>query len=87
MLGGLARGSAMKIDAREAEPVATAMVVLLTYWLSFEYVRDPRRAREPESAGAALTRGAWHVLRLLMPYLAPAERIHLHGLAAPYRQS
>jgi len=87
VLGGLARGSAMKIDAREAEPVATAMVVVLTYWLSFEYVRNPRKALEPESAGAALARGAYHVLSLLMPYLAPAERDHLHGLVAPYRQS
>ena len=87
VLGGLARGSAMKIDAREAEPVATAMVVVLTYWLSYEYVRDPRKALEPESAGAALARGAYHVLSLLMPYLEPAERDHLHGLVAPYRQS
>ena len=45
------------------------MVVVLTYWLSYEYVRDPRRALEPESAGAALLRGAFHVLSLLMPYL------------------
>ena len=87
VLGGLARGSGMKIDAREAEPVATAMVVVLTYWLSYEYVRNPRKALEPESAGAALARGAYHVLSLLMPYLAPAERDHLHGLVAPYRQS
>ena len=87
VLGGLARGSAVKIDAREAEPVATAMVVVLTYWLSYEYVRDPRKALEPESAGAALARGAYHVLSLLMPYLQPAERDHLHGLVAPYRQS
>jgi len=87
VLGGLARGSAVKIDAREAEPVATAMVVVLTYWLSYEYVRDPRKALEPESAGAALARGAYHVLSLLMPYLEPAARDHLHELVAPYRQS
>ena len=87
VLGGLARGSAMRIDAREAEPVATAMVVVLTYWLSYEYVRDPRRALEPESAGAALARGAYHVLSLLMPYLDAAAREHLHSLVAPYRQT
>ena len=86
VLGGLHRGSSMKIDAREAEPVATAMVVVLTYWLSYEYVRDPRKALEPESAGAALARGAYHVLSLLMPYLQAAERDHLHSLVAPYRQ-
>ena len=87
LLGGLARGQAVKIDAAQAEPVATAMVVVLTYWLSYEYVRDPRHALEPESAGAALARGAYHVLSLLMPYLDAGEREHLHGLVAPYRRN
>ena len=85
VLGGLSRGAAIKIDAREAEPVATAMVVVLTYWLSYEYVRDPRRALEPETSGPALARGAYHVLSLLMPYIEPAAREHLHKLVAPYR--
>ena len=87
VLDGLTRGHAASIDAREAETVATAMVVVLTYWLSYEYVRDPRRALEPESAGAALARGAYHVLGLLMPYLDPASREHLHTLASPYRKT
>ena len=85
VLAGLSRTSAINIDAREAEPVATAMVVVLTYWLSYEYVRDPRKALEPETAGAALARGAHHVLSLLMPSLDPAARLHLHSLVAPYR--
>jgi AcrR family transcriptional regulator len=84
VLGGLARGSAMQIDAREAEPVATAMVVVLTYWLSYEYVREPRKALEPESAGASMMRGAFHVLSLLMPYLEPAQKEHLLGLVGKY---
>jgi AcrR family transcriptional regulator len=87
VLGGLARGSAVKIDAAQAEPVATAMVVVLTYWLSYEYVRDPRKALEPDTAGPALARGAYHVLSLLMPYLDPASREHLHSLVAPYRKT
>jgi len=85
VLDGLSRGSAVRIDSREAEPVATSMVVVLTYWLSYEYVRDPRKALEPESAGIALARGAHHVLSLLMPYLEPEAREHLHRLAGPYR--
>jgi AcrR family transcriptional regulator len=85
VLAGLSRGNAMRIDSREAEPVAAAMVVVLTYWLSYEYVRDPRRALEPESAGAALMRGAYHVLSLLMPYLRADSREHLHTLAGSYR--
>ena len=84
LLAGLGLGGAVKLDAREAAPVATAMVVVLTYWLSYEYVRDPRRALEPESAGAALARGAYHSLSLLLPYLDAGSRAHLHMLVGPY---
>ena len=86
VLAGLARGGAMKIEPRDMEPVATAMVVVLTYWLSYEYVRDPRRALEPEAASAALLRGAFHVLSQLLPYLEPGQREHLHALVANYRK-
>jgi AcrR family transcriptional regulator len=86
VLAGLNRGGAMKIEPRDMEPVATAMVVVLTYWLSYEYVRDPRRALEPDSAGAALLRGAFHVLGQLLPYLEPGQREHLHALVANYRK-
>ena len=84
VLDGLSRGNTMTIELRDMEPVATAMVVVLTYWLSFEYVRDPRRALEPESASPALMRGAFHVLSLLLPYLQAEEREHLHALAGNY---
>ncbi len=87
VLDGLSRHQAVRIDAREAEPVATAMVVVLTYWLSYEYVRDPRKALEPESAGAALMRGAYHVLSLLMPYLEASQKQHLLGLVGNYRKN
>ncbi len=84
VLDGLARSDAVHIERRDAQPVATAMVVVLTYWLSFEYVRDPRRALEPETAGKAMLRGAHHVLCLLQPYLDPAAREHLNALAGTY---
>ena len=84
MLDGMSRTGAVNIDSRELEPTADSMVVVLTYWLSFEYVRDPRRALEPEGAQAALLRGAHHVLHLLVPYLEPAQRSHLLQLAGAY---
>jgi AcrR family transcriptional regulator len=87
VLAGLTRGQAVRIDSREADPMAAAMVVVLTYWLSYEYVRDPRKALEPESAGAALARGAYHVLGLLMPYLDAQAREHLQRLAGAYRST
>jgi predicted kinase len=60
------------------------MVVVLTYWLSFEYVRDPRHALEPENAQQALMRGAYHVLNLLAPYLQAEQRQHLLTLTSAY---
>ncbi|MBP6902305.1 MAG: TetR/AcrR family transcriptional regulator [Burkholderiaceae bacterium] len=85
VLDGLSRGQSLRMDHREAEPAATRMVVLLTYWLSYEYVRDPRKALEPDSAAAALSRGAFHVLSLLMPYLEASAREHLFQIAGAYQ--
>ncbi len=84
LLDGLSRSGAVRLTAAEAAPLATSMVVLVTYWLSFEYVREPRKALEPESAAAAMGRGAYHALALLLPHLDAASRAHLNTLAAAY---
>ncbi len=84
LLASMRRAGAIDIDPREIEATATSMVVVLTYWLSFEYVRDPRHALEPERAAQALMRGAQHVLNLLVPYLEIAQRQHLLALAGAY---
>ena len=87
LLDGMSRTGALSIDSRQLEATATSMVVVLTYWLSFEYVRDPRNALEPQNAQAALLRGAQHVLNLLMPYLEPGQRMHLLTLVGAYNHS
>ena len=87
LLDGLARNGVVRITGPEAAPTATSMVVVVTYWLSFEYVRDPRRALEPESAAAAMGRGGYHALALLMPHLDETSRAHLNMLAAAYLQA
>ena len=84
LLDGLARNGVVRITGAEAAPTATSMVVVVTYWLSFEYVRDPRRALEPEAAAAAMGRGGYHALALLMPHLDEASRAHLQTIAAGY---
>src|ERR1700740_2284165 len=71
VLDGLNRSSETRLARRDLPSVATSMVVVLTYWLSYEYVREPRKALEPEQSAATLSRGAWHVLSLLTPYLEP----------------
>jgi AcrR family transcriptional regulator len=87
VLDGLSAGSSVHVDSRQAEPAANAMVVVLTYWLSYEYVRDPRKALEPENDGAALARGAFHVLSLLLPYLDTAAQAHLYTLVGDYQSA
>jgi AcrR family transcriptional regulator len=84
LLDSMNRYGATAIDSREIEPTATSMVVVLTYWLSYEYVCNPRQALEPEHAQTALLRGAHHVLNLLAPYLEPSQRKHLLGLIETY---
>lgn len=83
LLGALRR-QGMNMKAGDVPPTATCMVVLLTYWLSFEYACDPRRALEPEHAQTALLRGANHVLGLLAPYMDDEQRLHLQSLAGAY---
>ena len=87
LLDGLSRNGAVRLSSAEAAPLATSMVVLVTYWLSYEYVRDPRKALEPESAAAAMGRGGYHALALLLPHLDAESRAHLNTLAAAYLQT
>jgi AcrR family transcriptional regulator len=84
MLDGMSRSGAITIAPTSVEATATSMVVLITFWLSFEFVRDPRRALEPEGVQASLLRGAHHVLNLLVPYLEPSQRAHLLTLIGAY---
>jgi AcrR family transcriptional regulator len=86
LLQGLARTAGITIAVADAKALATSMTVVLTYWLSHEYACDPRHALEPGKAGAALARGAYHTLSLLMPYLDAASRDHLRLLAGAYRE-
>ncbi len=84
MLASMARFGALQIDRQSEDATATSMVVVLTYWLSFEYVRDPRHALETEAAQYSLMRGAHHLLNMLAPYMQSNQRDHLLGLAASY---
>ena len=71
-------------DERARDALAANLVVLLTWWLSYEYVLNPRQALEPQNSEGALLRGAWHGLGLLVPYLDPEPRAHLQALLAAY---
>jgi len=84
LLDGLTHSRILQMNTTEREMTATHMVVMLTWWLSYEYVRDPRHALEPQSAELSLLKGAKHVLGLLLPYAEAEHREHLNGLLAAY---
>lgn len=85
MLESLAGAGFMQIDPDQIDTLSTGMAVVVTYWLSYEYVRDPRHAMQPESASRAMGRGAQHVLGLLTPYLANSQlQQHLTALTSAY---
>jgi AcrR family transcriptional regulator len=86
LLSSLSARGLAQIERHEAPRLATTLVVVLNYWLSYEYVRDPRHALEPERAHESLLRGAFHTLCLLTPYLRPEVRAHLTNLGGSYQR-
>ncbi len=85
LLQALANQGLIRNEPETFTTLSASMSVVVTYWLSYEYVRNPRHAMEPESAGDALARGARHVLLLLAPYLEnEQERLHLMQLTNAY---
>jgi AcrR family transcriptional regulator len=81
---GLKAAGDLSADEREIDALATNMVVVATYWLSYSYVLDPRRFNEPDVVGAALQRGCYQVLSLMAPYLTGDSRALFEKLAAEY---
>lgn len=84
MLQGLSHAGVLQLESSDRDDLAVHMVVMLTWWLSYEYVRDPRHALEPQSAQQSLLKGAKHVLGLLSPFTAGEHREHLNALLAAY---
>jgi AcrR family transcriptional regulator len=81
---GLKASGDLKASASEIEALATNMVVVATYWLSYAYVLDPRRIADPEVQSRALSRGCYQVLSLTAPYLTGSSRQLFEKLAHEY---
>ena len=59
-------------------------VVVATYWLSYEYVRNPRKYSEQQSMSDALARGCYQVLSLIGPYLRNETHLLFRKLSEEY---
>jgi AcrR family transcriptional regulator len=81
---GLAAADQLHASDFEIDALATNMVVVSTWWLSYEYVRDARRFGEPAHQAAALARGAFQVLALTGAYLSGDARMLFERLAREY---
>ncbi|HMM54699.1 MAG TPA: TetR/AcrR family transcriptional regulator [Candidatus Desulfobacillus sp.] len=77
---GLVASGQMRADAAEIQALATNVACLATYWLPFEYARDPRR----RDAGDALGRGVYQLMSLLAPFLQGDARHLLQRLSQEY---
>lgn len=80
---GLVAVGDMQATRAEIQTLAVNMTVLATYWLSFEFVRDPRKPID----AATLARGAFQVMSLAAPYLQGRSRILFEKLARDYLTS
>jgi AcrR family transcriptional regulator len=78
--------SEKSLEASDAEigAMATNMVVVATYWLSYEYVRNPRKYAEQQAMSDALARGCHQVLSLVGPYLRGDTRLLFEKLSEEY---
>ncbi len=77
---GLVATGEMKATPGEIQALATNMAVIATYWLPFEYARDPRR----RDAGSGLGRGVYQAMSMMAPFLQGASRQHLQQLSKEY---
>ena len=77
---GLAESGLLQASTAEIEALARNVTVVTLYWLSFDTVRNPRRAE----AGEAIAAGVYQVLMLVAPFMRPTGRANLEYLAAQY---
>ena len=80
---GLIAAGEMNANEREMAALSENMVLVATYWLSFDFARNPRRTQDD----AALARGVYHVMALIAPFLNEGSRALFEKLAQEYVQT
>ena len=84
LCAGMAEAGEMNATPREIEALSTNIVVVATYWLSYEYVRNARQFNEPQAMSQAMSRGVYQVMALAAPFLIGDSRELFQRLAAEY---
>lgn len=82
VLKGLAQAEILRATADEIRASAENVLLLTTFWLNFNAVRNSRADPNQED----LNQGIYQVMLLIAPFLRDAERLHLNTLAQAYRR-
>lgn len=82
VLKGLVQAEIMRASADEIRASAENVLLLTTFWLNFNAVRNSRVDPSQED----LNQGIYQVMLLIAPFLRDAERLHLNTLAQAYRR-
>lgn len=82
VLKGLAQAEILRATADEIRASAENVLLLTTFWLNFNAVRNSRADQNQED----LNQGIYQVMLLIAPFLRDAERLHLNTLAQAYRR-
>ena len=80
LVNGMRESGELAATDAESLALANTFVLVATYWLSFEYVRNPRKPID----GAAMGRGAYHAMRMVAPYLVGDARLLFEKLSHEY---
>lgn len=82
VLKGLAEAGIMRASRAEIEATASNVILIATFWLSYNNVRGGAADKGSED----LTQGIFQLMMLIAPFLRDAERLHLNTLANNYRK-
>lgn len=80
LVNGMRESGELAATDAEILALANTIVLVATYWLSFEYVRNPRKPID----GAAMGRGAYHAMSMVAPYLAGDAKLLFEKLSHEY---
>lgn len=83
LCAGLVQARAMRARPEEIRTLAGNVLLVATYWLSFEALRSAGSGRRPQGGGD-LGRGAYQVMALIAPYLVGEARAHHERLGRNY---
>ena len=64
----------MEASAAEIDQIATNIGIIATYWLSYQFVMNPRQYNDQQAIGKDLRRVSRQILSILAPYLRGKSR-------------